>query len=89
MKTAYDIVTPPSPSRAGSSLNQEVRLETTKDANKIEIKKAVEEIFGVTVTKVTTTNVHQQGKAYLCRLPMGQNCLLEKGCRSFSVDQEH
>lgn len=28
-----------------------------KDANKIEIKKAVEEVFGVTVAKVNTVNV--------------------------------
>ena len=31
-------------------------FEVAKDANKIEIKKAVEEIFGVTVIKVTTTH---------------------------------
>ena len=35
-------------------------FEVAKDANKIEIKKAIEEIFGVTVIKVTTINV--QGK---------------------------
>lgn len=32
-------------------------FEVAKDANKIEIKKAVEEIFGVTVEKVTTMRV--------------------------------
>jgi large subunit ribosomal protein L23 len=32
-------------------------FEVTKDANKVEIKKAVEEIFGVKVEKVTTGNV--------------------------------
>ena len=32
-------------------------FEVSKDANKIEIKKAVEEIFGVTVEKVTTMRV--------------------------------
>ena len=32
-------------------------FEVAKDANKIEIKKAVEEIFGVTVIKVNTVNV--------------------------------
>ena len=32
-------------------------FEVAKDANKIEIKKAVEEIFGVKVEKVNTINV--------------------------------
>ena len=32
-------------------------FEVAKNANKIEIKKAVEEIFGVTVEKVTTMRV--------------------------------
>jgi len=32
-------------------------FEVAKDANKIEIKKAVEEVFGVTVEKVTTMRV--------------------------------
>jgi large subunit ribosomal protein L23 len=41
-------------------------FEVRPDANKIEIKKAVEEIFGVKVDKVTTANVkgksHRQGR---------------------------
>ena len=37
-------------------------FEVAKDANKIEIKKAVEEIFGVTVIKVTTTTVRGKKK---------------------------
>ncbi len=32
-------------------------FEVAKEANKVEIKKAVEEIFGVTVEKVTTMRV--------------------------------
>ena len=38
-------------------------FEVAKDANKIEIKKAVEEIFGVTVIKVTTTTVRGKKSA--------------------------
>ena len=33
-------------------------FEVAKDANKVEIKKAVEEIFGVKVEKITTTTVN-------------------------------
>ena len=44
-----------------NSMNQmadrKYTFEVAKDANKIEIKKAVEEIFGVKVEKVTTMRV--------------------------------
>ncbi len=39
-------------------------FEVAKDAGKIEIKKAVEEIFGVKVAKVNTINVRWQGQAH-------------------------
>ena len=35
-------------------------FEVAKDAGKVEIKKAVEEVFGVKVAKVTTINVRGQ-----------------------------
>ena len=37
-------------------------FEVAKDANKIEIRKAVEELFDVKVTKVNTINVHPKKK---------------------------
>jgi large subunit ribosomal protein L23 len=37
-------------------LNNEVTLEVDRRANKIEIKKAVEQLFGKTVTAVRTAN---------------------------------
>ena len=37
-------------------------FEVAKDANKIEIAKAVEELFGVTVKKVNTLNVKPKKK---------------------------
>ena len=40
--------------------NKRYTFEVAKDANKIEIAKAVEEIFGVKVAKVNTLNM--QGK---------------------------
>ncbi len=40
-----------------------------KDAGKIEIKKAVEEIFGVKVAKVNTLDVQRQGEAHRRRPP--------------------
>jgi large subunit ribosomal protein L23 len=59
MKTAYDIILRPiisEQSMEHTDLKKYV-FKVAKDANKIEIKKAIEEIFGVKVDKVTTTNV--------------------------------
>ncbi len=47
-------------------------FEVAKDASKIEIKNAVEEIFGVKVAKVNTLNVNGKAKrtgALSCRPP--------------------
>ncbi len=56
---AYDIIKRPvmtEKSHAGIP-NKTYTFEVHKDANKVEIKKAVEEIFGVKVEKVTTATV--------------------------------
>ena len=45
-------------------------FEVAKDANKIEIRKAVEEIFDVTVVKVNTLNVKSKPKRM--RGPLGR-----------------
>lgn len=58
MKTVYDIVKRPivtEQSMEGVESKKYV-FEVARDANKIEIKKAVEEIFGVEVAKVNTMN---------------------------------
>ena len=59
-----------------------------KDANKIEIKKAIEEIFGVTVIKVTTLNVRGKAKrqgAY----PMGKTASWKKAVVKLSADSKN
>ena len=59
MKTAYDIIKRPiitEQSMADIDMKKYV-FEVAKDANKIEIAKAVEEAFGVKVAKVNTLNV--------------------------------
>ena len=56
MKLAYDIIKKPvitERSMMGSQ-NKKYTFEVAADAGKIEIKKAVEEIFGVKVQKVNT-----------------------------------
>ncbi len=64
MKTAYDIILQPvitEQSMEGVELKKYV-FKVARDANKIEIKNAVEQIFGVEVVKVTTTTVHGKKK---------------------------
>ena len=60
--TAYDIIKRPIITEKSMAQGDIKRytFEVAKDANKIEIAKAVEEIFGVKVAKVNTLNM--QGK---------------------------
>ncbi len=59
MKTAYDIIKRPIITEQSMSFTGDKRytFEVAKDANKIEIAKAVEEAFGVKVAKVNTMRV--------------------------------
>lgn len=61
--TAYDIIRRPILSERSMAQAEQMRytFEVDRSANKIEIAKAVEEIFGVKVAKVNTLNM--QGKA--------------------------
>ena len=63
-------------------------FEVAKDANKIEIKKAIEEIFGVTVIKVTTT--HMRGKKrQQGRYPAGMSASWKKAVVKLSADSKN
>jgi len=89
MKSAYDIIIRPViTEQSMEDLDiKKYAFEVAKDANKIEIKKAVEEIFGVTVIKVTTINVHgkkrQQG-----RYPAGKTASWKKAVVKLSADSK-
>ena len=79
MKTAYDVIIRP--------IITEQSMEDL-DTNKIEIKKAVEEIFGVTVIKVTTENVRGKVKrqgAY----PQGRTASWKKAVVKLSADSKN
>ena len=58
MKSSYDIILKPVVTEASMDMLAEKKytFKVAQDANKIEIKKAIEEIFGVKVEKVTTMN---------------------------------
>ena len=64
MRTAYDVIIRPiitEQSMEDLDIKKYV-FEVAKDAGKIEIKKAIEEIFDVKVIKVTTTTIHATEK---------------------------
>ena len=62
-------------------------FEVAKDANKIEIAKAVEEIFGVTVIKVTTLNVRGKAKR-TGRFPAGRRANWKKAMVTLTEDSK-
>ena len=89
MKTAYDIVIRPiitEQSMEDMDIKKYV-FEVAKDANKIEIKKAVEEIFGVTVIKVTTANVDGKEKR-VGAAPKGRTASWKKAVVKLSAESK-
>ena len=56
---SYEIIKKPviTENSMDQMVDRKYTFEVAKDANKIEIKKAVEEVFGVKVEKVTTMRV--------------------------------
>lgn len=64
MSRAYDIIIEPiiSEKSMGMLADKKYTFKVAKNANKIEIRKAVEEIFKVEVDKVTTLNIIGKNK---------------------------
>ena len=64
MKTSYDIVIKPIITEASMDglADKKYTFKVAKDANKVEIKKAIEEIFGVKVAAVNTINMKSKPK---------------------------
>ncbi len=89
MKTAYDIIIRPIiTEQSMEDLDiKKYAFEVARDANKIEIKKAVEEIFGVTVVQVNTVHVRGKEKrtgAY----PKGYSASWKKAVVKLSADSK-
>ena len=64
MKTAYDIIIKPviTEQSMEAVTDKKYVFMVAPDANKIEIKQAIEQIFGVKVAKVNTINVNGKAK---------------------------
>lgn len=67
MKNVYSIIKKPLFTEKGTAMKEaenKLIVEVARDANKIEIKKAMEEIFKVKVEKVATVNVRPRTKSF-------------------------
>ncbi len=90
MKTAYDIIIRPiitEQSMEDLDIKKFV-FEVAPDATKIEIKKAVEEIFDVTVIQVNTVTVHGKAKR-MGRYPAGSTKTWKKAIVKLSEDSKN
>ena len=89
MKTAYDIIIRPvitEQSMEATELKKYVFL-VAESANKTEIKKAVSEIFGVKVEKVTT--IRMDGKLkHQGRYPAGRTASYKKAVVKLTADSK-
>lgn len=90
MRTAYDIIIRPIISEQSmEDLDiKKYTFQVARDANKIEIKKAVEEIFGVKVIKVTTLNVLGKEKR-TGRYPKGRAASWKKAVVKLTEDSKN
>ena len=87
--TAYDIIKRPiitEQSMADTEMKR-YTFEVAKSANKIEIAKAIEEIFGVKVAKVNTLNVQGKMKR-VGRYPQGRTASWKKAMVTLTADSK-
>ena len=88
MKTAYDIVIKPIITEQSMEATEEKKyvFQVANDANKIEIKKAVEEIFGVKVEKVNT--IRMDGKEKRMGVHVGRRANWKKAMVKLTADSK-
>ena len=79
MKTAYDIIIKPVITEQSMEQTEAKKyvFQVAIDANKSEIKKAIEQIFGVKVEKVNT--IRMEGKAKRQGVTSGRRASWKKG----------
>ena len=88
MKTAYDIIIKPIITEQSMEATEEKKyvFQVAIDANKIEIKKAVEEIFGVKVEKVNT--IRMEGKMKRQGYHIGRRANWKKAMVKLTADSK-
>ena len=90
MATAYDIIIRPIITERAMSgaADKKYVFEVAKDAGKIEIKKAIEEIFDVKVIKVTTATIRAKEKRVGAN-PSGMTATRKKAVVKLSADSKN
>ena len=89
MATAYDIIIRPVITERAMSgaADKKYVFEVAKDAGKVEIKKAVEEIFGVKVASVNTLTMRGKEKRMGAR-PAGRRPSWKKAMVKLTADSK-
>ena len=89
MKTAYDLIVKPIITEQSMEETAEKKyvFQVAIDANKIEIAKAIEEIFGVKVAKVNTMNMDGKEKR-MGRYPAGRRPARKKAMVTLTADSK-
>ena len=88
MKTAYDIIIKPVITEQSMEQTEAKKyvFQVAIDANKSEIKKAIEQIFGVKVEKVNT--IRMEGKAKRQGVPSGRRANWKKAMVKLTADSK-
>ena len=88
MKTAYDIIVKPiiTEQSMDETADKKYVFQVAIDANKIEIKKAIEEIFGVKVEKVNT--IRMDGKEKRMGVHVGRRASWKKAMVKLTADSK-
>ena len=89
MRTAYDIILRPVITEQSMEATEDKKyvFMVAIDANKVEIKKAVEEIFGVKVDKVNTLRMDGKAKRQGAA-PMGRRAAYKKAMVKLTADSK-
>ena len=88
MKTGYDVIIRPIITENSMDMAEEKKyaFKVAKDANKTEVRKAIEEIFGVDVAKVNVVNVN--GKKKRMGRTMGTTSSYKKAVVTLTPDSK-
>ena len=88
MKTGYDVIIRPIITENSMDMAEQKKyaFKVAKDANKTEVRKAIEEIFGVDVAKVNVVNVN--GKKKRMGRTMGTTSSYKKAVVTLTPDSK-
>lgn len=89
MKSGYDVIIRPIITEQSMEQTdiKKYAFEVARDANKIDIKKAVQDVFGVTVAKVTTINMRGKEKR-VGKYPSGNRAAWKKAVVRLTDDSK-